>query len=498
MSDVLSLFLSVLPFAVFVYLLIFKKLSLIKTSLVVLGLTTALVVFYWQIVPWQIFVSYVKGFFVALDIFFIIAGAIFFLEILKKFGVIESVSYYLESFSKDFRIQVILLAWFLENFIEGTAGFGAPGTVVAPLLVGLGIEPLTAAVLSLFGNSASVVFGAAGAPIRIGFAGLDVSQVPYYAALINLVGMIVPLFMLWTVVSEHASRKQLFWEAVPFALWSGFVFVLSSFLVLPLGQEFPSIIGSIIGVILVFITTKLGIFVPKNIHRIRASEKLEPKLSLTKTIFPYALLIGLLILGKFSLSGISLKIPFGINHSIGIFNPGFVFVVAGLAVLFLWRKTEKFILKTAGFSLKQAAGPFLVIIAMSAMVQLMINSGNNFSGLPSLVATVAKVFETRWLPFLAPLVGAFGSFLTGSATISNLLFGGFLSLAAAALSMSAPIILSLILVGGAAGNMIALADMLAAETVVGLKHKEREILKRIFLPCLIYVILAGIIGMIII
>ena len=219
-----------------------------------------------------------------------------------------------------------------------------------------------------------------------------------------------------------------------------------------------------------------------------------------------------MILGKFSLSGMSLKIPFGINHSINIFNPGFVFVISGLLVVLFWEisarrlsddgvrrdKAEKFVFKTAGFSLKQSSGPFLVIIAMSGMVQLMINSGSNFSGLPSLIATVAKVFETRWLPFLAPLAGAFGSFLTGSATISNLLFGDFLSQAAAALSMSSPIILSLILVGGAAGNMIALADMLAAETVVGLKHKERELLKRIFLPCLIYVILAGIIGMIII
>ncbi len=498
MSDILPFLFSLAPFGVFVYLLIFKKVSLTKTSLATLGLTTVLVVFYWQIMPWQIFVSYAKGFFVALDIFFIIAGAIFFLEILKKFGVIESVSYYLESFSKDFRIQVILLAWFLENFIEGTAGFGTPSAVVAPLLVGLGIEPLTAAVLSLFGNSASVVFGAAGAPIRIGFAGLDVSQVPYYTALINFIGMIVPLFMLWTVVATHVNRKQLFWEAMPFALWSGFIFILSSFLVVPLGQEFPSIIGSIIGVILVFITTKLGIFVPKNVHRIKAREELKPKLSLAKTIFPYAFLVGLLILGKFLFGNVSLQIPFGINHSIGVFNPGFVFVIAGLFVVLLWRKTEKFILKTAGFSLKQSLGPFLVITAMSSMVQLMISSGNNFSGLPSLIATVAKTFETGWLPFLAPLAGAFGSFLTGSATISNLLFGGFLSQAAVALSMSAPIILSLILVGGAAGNMVALADMLAAETVVGLKHKERELLKRIFVPCLIYVTLAGIIGMIIV
>ncbi|HCI05405.1 TPA: lactate permease, partial [Patescibacteria group bacterium] len=134
----------------------------------------------------------------------------------------------------------------------------------------------------------------------------------------------------------------------------------------------------------------------------------------------------------------------------------------------------------------------------SAMVQLMINSGQNFSSLPSLIAIVAKTFETSWLPFFSPFVGAFGSFLTGSATISNLLFGGFLAQAAFELSMNSQIILALALVGGAAGNMIALADMLAAETVVGLKNKEAEIIKKIFVPCLIYVLLAGIIGMVIV
>ncbi len=497
MSQFIRLSVSLAPFAVFLYLLIFKKLSLIWTALITLALATALVIFYWQIVPFQIFVSYAKGFFVALDIFFIIAGAIFFLEILKKFGVIESVSHYLESFSPDFRIQVILLAWFLENFIEGSAGFGSPSAVVAPLLVGLGLEPLTAAVLSLFGNSTSVVFGAAGAPIRIGFAGLETGAVPFYAAAINMGGMIVPLFMLWTVVSGHRNRKQLFWEAVPFALWSGFVFVAASFLVVPLGQEFPSIIGAIIGVLLVFLTTKLGIFVPKNIHRIRPVDKSRAKLSFAKAVFPYALLVGLLIIGKFLLGSLSLKIPFGINHFVSWFNPGFAFFLAGLLVVLFWQESRRFVLRTAMFSIRQAAGPFLVIIAMSAMVQLMINSGINFSGQPSLIAVLAAFFETSWLPFWAPFAGAFGSFLTGSATISNILFGGLLAQAAAALSFEVQIILALILVGGAAGNMVALADMLAAETVVGLKHKERELLKRLFFPCLTYIILAGIVGMLI-
>ena len=93
------------------------------------------------------------------------------------------------------------------------------------------------------------------------------------------------------------------------------------------------------------------------------------------------------------------------------------------------------------------------------------------------------------------MVGAFGSFLTGSATVSNLMFGNFLATAARDLSLSVDKILALALVGGAAGNMIALADIMAAEAVVGLKNEERKVLKGVIIPCAIYILLIGVIGL---
>jgi L-lactate permease len=75
------------------------------------------------------------------------------------------------------------------------------------------------------------------------------------------------------------------------------------------------------------------------------------------------------------------------------------------------------------------------------------------------------------------------------------MFGGFLDFASQAINMDAAKILALALVGGAAGNMTALADMLAAEAVVGLKNQERAVLKGVIIPCLIYLTLIGIIGL---
>jgi len=433
-----------------------------------------------------------------LDIFIIIFGAIFFLEILRHQKIIDNISYYLESFSKDYRIQIILLAWFLENFLEGTAGFGTPSTVVAPLLIGLGLSPFKAVVIALLGNSASVVFGGAGTPIRVGMAGLETSAVPWLAAAINCIGLIVPIMMLNVMTTGAKNKREQFWPALPFAIWSGIAFVLPSlFIALWLGPEFPSILGSIIGLILIIITTRLGIFMPKQTHSLSAKKIPIHNLSWFKTILPYVLLILFLVAGKIWLSGVNILIPLGINHNFNLFNPGFAFILAGLVTLFREKNQKEIIGNSIKIAIKGAIEPFLVIAVMSAIVQIMINSGNNLSGWPSSIALIAKIFENSLLPLLAPIAGAFGSFITGSATIANIMFGKLLSDTAQLLNINTAKILALTLVGGAAGNMVALADMLAAEAVAGLRHQERSLLQNLIGPCLIYVFLAGLVGLII-
>ena len=131
------------------------------------------------------------------------------------------------------------------------------------------------------------------------------------------------------------------------------------------------------------------------------------------------------------------------------------------------------------------------------MVQLMINSNQNSSGNLSFLQIIANNFRTPLLPFLSPFIGAFGSFLTGSATISNIMFGDILQNTSIFLGLNSVVILSLELIGASAGNMIALADILPALAVVGLKGQVREILKRVLVPCFIYVLFVGIIGLLI-
>jgi len=496
--DFFHIILAVLPFSVFCLLLIFRRsTSLFKISLITLITTVLIAVIFWQSPFSIISFSLSKGFFIALDILFIIFGAILFLEILKKNKITESLAFHLNNFSPDLRIQVIMLAWFFEGFLEGIAGFGTPSIIVAPLLIALGLSPLKAIVISLLGNSTSVPFGAVGTPIRIGFAGinLDLLSIGSSAAIYNFVGLLVPVFMLWVLLSSNSKRLSLFFQGLPFAIWSGIAFVVPSFLASLFGIEFPSIIGAIIGILLIIITSHFGLFTPKEIYNnlSTTAEKKINLLPLKKTIFPYALFIVLLIIAKIFLSGLKISVPF-ISYSINLFNPGFILLITGTIIAIYSKINWQNFKYTLRLAANKSIEPFLVVAAMSAVVQIMNNSANFNLNLLSITQTISEIFSTRLLPILAPFIGALGSFITGSATVSNIMFGPSIYSSSLSLGFNPIKILSLLLVGAGAGNMIAIADVLAAKTVAGGNDSLRKIIFSILPYCLIYLVLVALFG----
>lgn len=490
----LSLLFALLPFILFFGLMLFKKITLLQISLVAMTLVVVIQAIYWKIIPLFLLNSVIKGFFVAFDIFLIVLGAVFFLEVLKNIKVIENISLYLESVSKDYRVQVILLAWFLINFFEGMAGFGTPGAIVAPILVSIGLSPLTAVVISLLGNSSAGVFGAVGTPIRVGFAGLDVASVSGFAVLYNCVGILFPVFMIWIMAKNQKNRLAHFFEVLPFALWSGFIFVVSSIFVVKIGQEFVSIVGSLLAIVLIVISIKLRVFLPKTERKLNNLQVRKMSLPLYKVILPYLLIIILLVLGKTFLGSVQIDFPWGFTYHFNLFNPGIIFIVAGLPLAILWGRRG--LVRDSGVkALRSTIDPFLVILAMSTMIQLMVNSGNNTSELPSVLSILTKNLTGSILPFLAPFIGAFGSFLTGSITISNIMFGNIIAQASVLYNLNVAKILALEISGAAIGNSMAISDIMAAEAVVGLKNKTREVLRGVIGAVLVCLSVLGIIGL---
>ena len=133
------------------------------------------------------------------------------------------------------------------------------------------------------------------------------------------------------------------------------------------------------------------------------------------------------------------------------------------------------------------------------MVRIFINSGVNLSDIPSMPVASASLFAAIFgtaYPLISPLIGALGAFIAGSNTVSNMMFSQFQFEAAHTLGISSALMVATQAVGAAAGNMIAIHNVVAASATVGLLGQEGAILRKTIIPTAYYVFVSGIIALI--
>ena len=132
------------------------------------------------------------------------------------------------------------------------------------------------------------------------------------------------------------------------------------------------------------------------------------------------------------------------------------------------------------------------------MVRIYINSGLNPGEIPGMPIAMAEwVAENvgNIYPLFAPSIGGLGAFIAGSNTVSNLMFSLFQFGVAERLAISGSLVVALQAVGAAAGNMIAIHNVVAASATVGLLGREGEVLRKTIIPTLYYVLLVGLLGL---
>jgi lactate permease len=165
------------------------------------------------------------------------------------------------------------------------------------------------------------------------------------------------------------------------------------------------------------------------------------------------------------------------------------FVAAALAFILYRRPLSVF-----GEALKETFGrirkPVIALFGALIFVQLLTVDGPRAST-RILGDALAGGAGDLWIYF-AGFLGALGSFFSGSNTISNLTFGPIQLRIAQDLGLSSTTMLALQTVGAAMGNMVAIHNIVAVCAVLGLKNKEGAILKKTFIPTLVYgIILAA-------
>ncbi len=507
----------------------------------------------WGVSATRIAAASINGLVVAATLLYIIFGALLLLHTLQESGAIAVIRRGFVGITPDRRIQVILIAWLFGSFIEGSAGFGTPAAVTVPLLVGLGFPPLSAVVAGMLIQSTPVSFGAAGTPILVGVStGLSGSpEVAAYAASLGFTewteflaflgfrvailhtaaGTLVPLLVVATMTRFFGARRS-FAEGLAvwrFALFAAVAmtapYLLTAWL---LGPEFPALIGGIAGLGIVVFAARRGLFVPPADQRFdfpprsgwepdwaadRAgglSEAEAPRRIPTVSAWaPYAVVGGLLVLTRLpslpfkdALAGFVIRWPdilgSGITASAApFFLPGTVFIAASLFAAVLHRMGRGQIQRAFSSSLRSTSLASVALVFTVPMVQVFLNTGAGGAGLPSmpiaLAEGAAQLAGSAW-PFFAPFIGGLGAFVAGSNTVSNMMFSLFQFGVGERLSVDPGWIVALQAVGGAAGNMICVHNVVAASAVVGLIGREGAVIRRTLVPFVYYALLPGALG----
>lgn len=471
--------------------------------------------------------SVLQGVHKALTILLILFGAIVLLNTLTHTGAVDRINQGFRNISGDMRVQAIIVAFLFGSLIEGAAGFGTPAAVTGPLLVALGFNPMAAAALALISDSTSVSFGAVGTPVQVGLSNIPGADLAFFKEIgikittIDLfAGTFIP-FILIIILTQFFGKKKSFSDALALLPWSlliGLVYTGSAFLYATLfGHEFVSILASLTGLAIATWTAKKGILLPEEVWTdalkddFEISEK-KADMSLMKAWSPYLVVVGLLLLTRivppvkeFALTAIDLTWTNilgveGITSAWEIlYSPGTVLIIAALSAVLIQGKSLTNFTKASKEALTSIKNAGLALISTLALVQVFTNSGMNVNELismPQYIANaLANTFGSMWV-FAAPFLGELGAFITGSATVSTLTFSPIQFNIANETGINSDVILALQVIGGSAGNMICVHNVVAASAVVGLSGKEGDIIRKTLIPALLYGVLACIGGFI--
>lgn len=435
----------------------------------------------------------------------IVISAVFLYNLTVEAGQFDVIKSSIASISDDRRIQALLVAFSFGAFLEGAAGFGAPVAISAAILIGLGFEPLYAAGLCLLANTAPVAFGAIGSPIIAAGAITGMGDAIIAQAVgrqLPLLSLFIPLYLV-VLMSGWSSAK----EVLPAIFVTGGAFALAQWWSSNyLGAYLPDIISSLFS--LVSLTVFLRFWKPKKSWRFPNERETKETMStkkysagqIMKAWSPFAILtVMVAIWGLPGFKNWVTKIGLFINfpHWPGL--DGLVykaapivakptmypasykwefFAAAGTAILFTSIITM-FILGISpgkgvsvfGRTLKQLIYPIITIGSVLGFAYLANYSGLSYT-LGLLFASTGAAF-----PFLSPVLGWIGVFLTGSDTSANALFGKLQQVTAEQIGVNPVLTVAANSSGGVVGKMISPQSIAVAAAATSLVGRESDLFR---------------------
>ncbi|HTF51304.1 MAG TPA: L-lactate permease [Pseudonocardia sp.] len=503
-----------------------------RASLIGLAASLVVAMLVYRMPTGQAFSSAAEG--VAFGLFpamWIVVNAIWIYRMTVASGHFDVLRRSFASVSDDFRVQAIIIAFAFGALLEALAGFGAPVAICAVMLVALGLPPLKAATVALVANTAPVAYGAVALPVitlsRItglpldDVAAMTGRQVPFLA-------VIVPFVLLGLLDGRRGLR-----EAWPAALVSGLTFGITQYLMANYGPvQLADIVASLVcaGCVLLLVRR----WRPAGGARTAAAQEAggEPGLAVAagggpgaarsesgggpgaastdlassdrradvlRAFAPYGVIIVLFALvalppvaaalgsvtKSFGWPGVHVLTEAGKPLSLATFkfdwlaNSGTVLFVAGLLSVIILGLTPAEGGRCYGGTLRQLGGAMVTVVSVLGMAYVLNLSGQTAT-LGQFLAGAGGLFA-----LLSPVLGWFGTAVTGSDTSSNSLFGLLQVSAAQHTGMSPLLAAAGNTSGGVLGKMLSPQNLAIGASAVGLAGKEGDLLRRVLVATLI-------------
>ncbi len=494
--------LACVPVLALLFCLLFLKLSAAKSG--AFSLLAALLIGWlaFGMGAMGTFVALSKGMSLALYVLLIIWAAIFLYQLLEEFKAVDVISGNVLLFVKDPFVQFLMLSWLFASVLQGIAGFGVPVIIVVPILLRLGFDPLKSAAAVLLGHCWSVSFGSMGSSYFTIFlvTKLDQQSLGYAMVLFDAFAMVFMGFCVCLIHGGAASVKKGFYYILPSSL------AMAAVMAGTVRLEMHSLVGLLSA--LAGLITMAILYVIKEKPAMPAAP-FRGQLTLGQALLPYSsvialsLLFQLLPLGRFFLAfrypqtatsagylaaaeSAYAKIKL-FGHPAPIIVLSVILTTLAYKKLGIWR-SDKFrvaLKKTADKCIPTSIS--LVFLISMALVMM-------DSGMTARLAQGAAALSGGFYPLFAPLVGILGSFITGSNTNSNVIFGKFQFSVAESLGVSTVLMCGLQSIAGSVGVSIGPTNILMAASATGMAGGESRIYKKVIGFVLAAALMLGIIN----
>jgi len=450
----------------------------------------------------------VEGLLTSLMPLAVVFGAVVLFRTLRESGAMDALTSFLERSVPDPILRVVLIAWSFSYLVEGLSGFGTPAALAAPLLVGLGFPAVRVAAACLVMNTVPVVFGAVGMPVWFGFGELALSE----TQLRSIAGSAAVLQCVAAPVVVALGLRLLFpWRELRQRAFRVFAVVAvtlaASTLTAQFSMEFPTIVGGAFGLGAALMLGGRATTHPSDRPPPRDAEtRRMPPWRAAAPLVATVLLLAATRIEPLGLRGLltaetpaaSLELgnigTFSVSPALAvrlddIFGTGIAWSMPVLYVPFIIPFLAVALISSPllGLSIRRSLGvwrgaasnlvlPAIALAGALVFVKLMMHGGQGAPAVAiglGLADGVAAVHAPLWLT-VAPMLGALGSFFSGSATVSNLTFAPIQAAIAERLGLEATLVLALQAIGAAMGNMVCVHNIVAVAAVLGLTRGQRS------------------------